>query len=72
MLARYNVSTPSGIMTINAVPMSTPMPIVEMSFNRDCERESVSGRDPARKDLAQMSVNGSLVERMGGDSTQWP
>ena len=50
-LALYNVSTPSGMITIKAVPTRTPIPMVEIRRSRDCEREKESGREPARKDL---------------------
>ena len=50
-LALYNVSTPSGIMTIRDVPTSTPIPIVETSRSRDGDMEKERGSEPARKDL---------------------
>ena len=37
------------------VPTSTPMPMVEMSRSWDWEREKESGREPARKDLGDVS-----------------
>lgn len=43
-------------MIISAVAMSTPMPIVEMSFNRACERVNVKGREPAENELRPWSV----------------
>ena len=49
--AVYSVSTPSGIITTNAVPTRTPMPIVDIRRSRDWEREKDRGKDPARKDL---------------------
>ena len=50
-LALYNVSTPSGIITIKDVPTSTPIPIVETSRNREGDMENERGNEPARKDL---------------------
>lgn len=50
-VALYSVSTPSGMMTIKDVPTKTPMPMVETSRSRDCEREKESGKEPAKKDL---------------------
>lgn len=54
--ALYRVSTPSGMITIRAVPTRTPIPIVEISRSRDCDREKDSGREPARKDLLRQSM----------------
>jgi len=45
------VSTPSGMMTMSAVPTSTPVPIVVMKRNCRGEREKDRGREPAKKDL---------------------
>jgi len=53
-LALYKVSTPSGIITIRAVPTSTPIPMVDINRSRDCERLKESGREPARKDLRRL------------------
>lgn len=52
--ALYSVSTPSGIMTIRAVPTNTPMPMVEINRSRDCERGKESGNEPARNELPQL------------------
>ncbi len=49
--ALYKVSTPSGMITINAVPTKTPIPIVDINLSRDCESEKDRGREPARKEL---------------------
>ena len=68
-LALYNVSTPSGMITIRAVPTKTPMPIVEIRRSRDGEREKESGKEPARKDLRLIS---SCVFQQTGVLTQWP
>ena len=39
------------MITMSAVPTRTPMPIVEISFNRACDKENDKGKEPARKDL---------------------
>ena len=49
--ALYNVSTPSGMMTMRDVPTNTPIPTVEINRSRDCERGKESGNEPARKEL---------------------
>ena len=54
--ALYRVSTPSGIITIRAVPTRTPMPIVDINLSRDCEREKESGKEPARKELQRCQI----------------
>lgn len=50
-LALYSVSTPSGMMTIRAVPTKTPIPMVEIRRSRDWESEKDNGKEPARNDL---------------------
>lgn len=54
--ALYNVSTPSGMMTMRDVPTNTPIPTVEISRSRDCERGKESGKEPARKELSKISL----------------
>ena len=68
-LALYKVSTPSGMMTIKAVPTRTPIPMVEMRRSRDWDKENDSGSDPARKDLF---CNQSLNLALHWGLTQWP
>lgn len=43
------------MMTIRDVPTSTPMPIVEIMRNLDCDKEKERGNEPARKDLVQLA-----------------
>ena len=47
-------------MTINDVPTNTPIPIVEINRNRDCERGKERGNEPARKDLCSISRRTNL------------
>ena len=49
--ALYKVSTPSGMITIKAVPTRTPIPMVDINLSRDWESEKDSGREPARNEL---------------------
>lgn len=54
------------------VPTRTPMPMVEMSCNRDWESENDSGRDPARKDLYVISAKLMVLREEEGVGTQLP
>lgn len=47
---------PSGMMTTSAVPTSTPVPIAEMARICFWDRERVSGREPAKKDLKRRQL----------------
>ena len=68
-LALYRVSTPSGMITIRAVPTRTPIPMVEIRRSRDWDSEKDNGRDPARKDLVfGQSITRSDLQGL----TQWP
>ncbi|KAL8806465.1 MAG: hypothetical protein Q9200_005026, partial [Gallowayella weberi] len=57
------VSTPSGMMTIKEVPTRTPIPIVEISWSRDCDIANDRGKEPARKDLETISIKFQCVRR---------
>ena len=69
-LALYNVSTPSGRITISAVPTRTPIPMVDIRRNLDCERVNDRGSDPAMKDLSHRSAQFQKIQRHL--LTQWP
>jgi hypothetical protein len=51
------VSMPSGMMTINEVPTSTPVPRRVMMRNWRVERLKESGRMPARKELYMLGFS---------------
>ena len=62
-LAAYNVSTPSGMMTMRAVPTSTPVP--SAVIRRNCRGVSAneSGRMPAAKELQRHISTASRLLR---------
>jgi hypothetical protein len=50
------------MMTINEVPTKTPIPIVEMRRNCDCDKAIDNGSAPAKKELEIMSNSKATIK----------